>query len=694
MANRLIREKSPYLLQHAHNPVDWYPWGDEAFEAARELDRPVFLSIGYATCHWCHVMERESFEDAEVARLLNRTFVSVKVDREERPDIDGIYMTVAQLTTGRGGWPLTILMTPDRTPFFAATYIARESRHGSIGMLDLVPRIEGAWTADREALLAAGASIREHLERLAGADLSGRSLGADTVRAGFNELAGAYDRQHAGFGDAPRFPASHRLLFLLRHWRRTGVAQARDMVEEILDAMRAGGLYDHLGGGFHRYSTDREWRLPHFEKMLYDQAMLMLAYTESYQVEPSARREATVRDVASYVMRDLASETGGFFSAEDADSEGEEGKFYVWSREEIDRVLGPATAGPAALAWGVTEEGNYEDEATHARSGLNILHLARPLGAAAGAAGLTVTELAEHLSEARSRLFAHREARERPLLDDKILTDWNGLMVAALARAGHALAEPDFLAAARRAADFLHDVMWTDGELLHRFRDGDAAIAGNLDDYAFLAWGEIELHQAGQDTRHLRRAIDLTDAMVDRFHDGERGGFFFSPANRRDLIVRRKELYDGAVPSGNSVALYNLLRLARLTGSVRYETLAAETAGAFSRQVAAQPSAFAFFLAALDMALEPSQELVIVGEPNAEDTLALLNVAWEGYHPNRVVLVRPPGDDPAGLEALAPFTRGFATLDGRAAAYLCSGFACERPTAEPAVLRGLLDAVE
>ncbi len=678
MPNRLIHEKSPYLLQHAHNPVDWYPWGEEAFAVARELDRPIFLSIGYATCHWCHVMEHESFEDEEVARLMNEAFVNIKVDREERPDIDGIYMTVAQLTTGQGGWPLTILMTPDRVPFLAATYIPRENRHGRVGMVHLVPRIQQAWAERRAELLESATSIQQRLESMAAADLGGRTLGTDVLRQGFSELSASFDRQHAGFGSAPKFPTPHRLLFLLRYWRRTEVDMAREMVEQTLDSLRAGGVFDQVGFGFHRYSTDREWLLPHFEKMLYDQAMLMLAYTESIEARPDPARESVVREIAEYVLRDLTSPEGAFYSAEDADSEGEEGKFYVWSLDEVKAVLGEEEAGRAAAAWGLKPEGNYRDEASGQTTGLNIPHL-EPHEEAGGL-----------LEGARRSLFEHRAKRERPLLDDKVLTDWNGLMIAALARAGRVLADAGLVAAARRSAAFVHGAMGSGRDLLHRYRDGEAALQANLDDYAFLAWGEIELHQATLEPDHLDRAIRLTDAMVDRFLDADRGGFFFSAAGKADLIVRQREVYDGAVPSGNSVALYNLVRLARLTGRPEYEKLVSGTASAFSRQVASQPAAFTFFLAAMDMVIGPSQELVIVGDPTAEDTRSLLAVAREGYHPNLVVLLRPPGDAGKAIAELAPFTESFGLLDGRAAAYLCSGFACERPVSEPDALRDLI----
>jgi len=686
--NRLIGEKSPYLLQHAHNPVDWYPWGEEAFAAARERDRPIFLSIGYATCHWCHVMERESFEDAEVAGLMNEAFINIKVDREERPDIDGIYMTVAQLLVGHGGWPLTILMLPDRRPFFAATYIPKTTRFGRPGMLELIPRIREVWTSKREQLTDSAAAIHETLVQHATAAHGPATLGDATLRQGYVELAGLFDREHAGFGQAPKFPTPHLLLFLLRYWYRTGADAPLAMVRQTLAAMRAGGIYDHVGFGFHRYATDRTWLVPHFEKMLYDQAMLVLAYTEAWQATRDAAFERVVRETLAYVERDLTDPEGGFYSAEDADSEGEEGKFYVWSLEELREVAGE-DAAVAASVWGVDAAGNYDDEATHRRTGGNILHLARAPHEAAAALGIGDVELVERLEGARERLFARRATRVRPLLDDKILTDWNGLLIAAAARAGAALGERRFIHMAERAADGLWGRMWRGDALLHRYREGEAAIAGNLDDYAFLAWGEIELHQATLDPRHLERALTLTDTMLERFWDAAHGGLFFSPAERDDLIVRMKDIGDGALPSGTAVALYDLLWLGRLTGRPDYEERAGALADACSPVVAARPSAAGFFLVALDLALGPSQELVVVGDASDARTAALLGVAREGWHPRLAVLHRSPGDgDP--LAALAPVVRDFPLVDGQPAAYLCQAFACERPVTDPDQLRALL----
>jgi hypothetical protein len=688
--NRLIREKSPYLLQHAHNPVDWYPWGEEAFAAARDLDRPVFLSIGYATCHWCHVMEHESFEHPEVARLMNEAFVNIKVDREERPDIDGIYMTVAQLLTGHGGWPLTILMLPDRRPFFAATYIPRESRYGRIGMLELVPRLREAWVGKRGELTDSAAAIHDALiQHAAGADAPA-TLDEASLRQGHIELAGQFDRERGGFGRAPKVPTPHLLLFLLRYWHRTGAEAPLAMVRQTLAAIRAGGVYDHLGFGLHRYSTDREWLVPHFEKMLYDQAMLVLACTEAWQATRDPALARMARETLAYVKRDLTSPDGAFFSAEDADSEGEEGKFYVWTLDEL-REAAVEDGDLAAAAWGVEAGGNYHDEATRAPTGRNILHVRRPLAEVAAPLELPEPELAARLERARERLLAWRATRARPLLDDKVLADWNGLMIAASARAGWALGDRDFVDMAERAAEFLWSTLWRDGDLLHRYRDGQAAIGGSLDDYAFLTWGALELHRATQDPRHLERAIRLADAMLERFWDHEHGGLFFSPAGRDDLIVRMKEIGDNALPSGTSVAFHDLLWLARLTGRADYDERAGALGDACSRQVAAHPSGAAFFLVGLDLAVGPSQELVVVGDLDHPDTQALLDVAREGFYPRLVVLHRPPGDG-GRIAELAPVVRGFGLVSGKPAAYLCQGFACERPLTAPGELRELLES--
>jgi uncharacterized protein YyaL (SSP411 family) len=635
-------------------------------------------------------MERESFEDPEVARLMNQAFVNVKVDREERPDIDGVYMTVAQLLTGQGGWPLTILMLPDRRPFFAATYIPKSSRYGRVGMLDLIPRIREAWESQRDALADSAAAIHDALTQHAGTVQAPASLDEATLRQGYVELAGMFDRERGGFGRAPKFPTPHLLLFLLRHWKRTGAEPALSMVRQTLAAMRAGGIYDHLGFGFHRYSTDPHWLVPHFEKMLYDQALLTLAYTESWQAAPEELFARTVRETIAYVRRDLTSPEGAFYSAEDADSEGEEGRFYVWSEADLRDAAGPGDADLAIEAWNVAAAGNWTDEATGASTGTNILHWRVPIPELAAARGESVENLERRLEAVRQRLLERRSRRVRPLRDDKVLTDWNGLMIAAMARAGWAFGSAEWVGAAERAADFLWATMWRDGTLLHRHRDGEAAIAGNLDDYAYLAWGALELHQATQDVRHLDRATALTGAMLDRFDGGQDGALYFSPADRADLITRMREVYDDALPSGNAVAFANLLRLARLTGQTACDERAGMLADACSRLVAARPSSAAFFLVGLDLAVGPSAELVIVGDASAPDARALLDVAREGFHPNRVLLLRPTGEAAGSLDRLAPMVREFRTRDGRATAYLCRGFVCERPVTDAEALRTLI----
>ena len=699
MPNRLADEKSPYLLQHADNPVDWYPWGDEAFDAARALDRPIFLSIGYATCHWCHVMERESFEDEEVARLMNDTFINVKVDREERPDIDGIYMAVAQMMGGQGGWPLTIVMTPERLPFFSGTYFPLESRFGRPGMVDLVPRIGHLWATRRDDLTNSADAIRANLEKLEAGAAGSRAPGPETLSRGFEELAREHDPAHGGFGRAPKFPTPHRLLFLLRHWRRTGNARALEIVEHTLDAMRAGGIFDQVGFGFHRYSTDARWLLPHFEKMLYDQALLTMAYTEAFEATGAERHARVAREVIEYVLRDLSDAAGGFHSAEDADSDGEEGRYYVWTEAELRDVVGEEDADLSVSAWGVRAEGNFADEATGRRPGTNVLHLPVPKAVRADAIGIDPVGFEARLEASRRRLFERRKARVRPLKDDKVLTDWNGLMIAALARAAVALDEPRYLAAAERASDFLWSVMWREDRLLHRYREGSAEIDGNLDDYAFLAWAEIELHQAGQDLRHLRRARQLSDAMLERFGDGPEPGLYFTPAGRNDLIVRRREVYDGAIPSGNSAALSNLVRLARLTAEPRYERAAAGIAEAFGAVVEAHPTAFTWFLAGLEFIADGGRELVIAGDPGSREVAAMLRVSRRGYRPYLVTLLRPqegekPGpEDVNSAESIAPFLAEFEAESGcEATAWLCRGLMCERPVTRASELEDLLDA--
>jgi uncharacterized protein YyaL (SSP411 family) len=686
--NRLIDEKSPYLLQHAMNPVDWYPWGPEAFEKARSEDKPIFLSIGYSTCHWCHVMERESFEDPEVATLLNDAFVCIKVDREERPDIDGVYMDVATLMTGRGGWPLTIIMTPDQEPFYAGTYLPKESRFGMPGMLDLVPRVADLWKNRRAELTASADAVVSALRTSVAHEGRGE-LGASELSTAVRQLSDTFDSEHGGFRGAPKFPTPHNLIFLLRHWKRTGDDRALTMVERTLSAMRDGGVYDHVGFGFHRYSTDAEWLVPHFEKMLYDQALLAIAYTEAYLATGNDDYARTAREIATYVLRDMTAPEGGFYSAEDADSEGVEGKFYTWTADEIRHALNPREAELAVEAFGVRDGGNFDDEATRRKTGANILHRPRTLGETARFLETTEDELARALEPIRERLFGAREARIRPHKDDKILADWNGLMIAALAFGGRALDEPAYVAAAARAAEFvLSSMRDRDGRLLHRYRDGEAAISAHADDYAFLTWGLIELYEATFDPDHLEAAIELNEEFLSHFWDDD-GGFYFTADDAETLLMRRKEIYDGAVPSANSVAMLNLLRLGRLTANPDLESRAAALAGSFAATVRRHPAAYTHLMAALDFAVGPTVEIVIVGAPEAEDTRGLIDSVRSAYLPRSVTLLRTPGE-PSRLSRAAPWTDPLESVEGHATAYVCRDYQCELPTTDGAALADLL----
>jgi len=650
--NRLAGEKSPYLLQHADNPVDWYPWGEEAFAKAAHENKPVFLSIGYATCHWCHVMEH-----------------------------------------GSGGWPLTIIMTPDKRPFFAATYIPKNQRHGRAGMMELIPNVEEMWHTRHADILASAGQIVQHLQRTEQRN-GGGTVGASALEAAFTQLRGRFDATWGGFGSAPKFPSPHNLTFLLRYWKRSGDAQALTMVEQTLGAMRSGGIFDHVGLGFHRYSTDREWLVPHFEKMLYDQALLGLAYSEAYRATGKKEHERTAREVYSYVLRDMTSPSGAFFSAEDADSDGEEGLFYLWTTRELADVLGEDAADLAASVFNVTVEGNFEEEAGGGRNGRNILHLRDGLEDTAARLKVPLDQLEPRLEAIRARLLEARAARVRPLLDDKVLADWNGLMAASLAAASRLLGEPDYAEAARRAVDFVLERMRAkDGRLWHRYREGDLSVPGFLDDYAFMTLALVELHQATLEVRYLEEALALMDACLELFWDDEHGGLFMTAAGDEALLVRPKDLFDGAIPSGSSAALVAMARLARLTGRTdlaeRSEALLATAAADLQRG----PAAHTFLLSGLALHLGPSLEIVVVGDPAAADTRALLEVIRREYLPNAVVLLVPPEGDGDRVRRAAPFAEDHVAVDGRATAYVCRDFACELPTADPEILQRQILAV-
>jgi uncharacterized protein YyaL (SSP411 family) len=684
--NRLRFEKSPYLLQHAHNPVDWYPWGDEAFEKARKENKPIFLSIGYSTCHWCHVMERESFEDPEVARLMNEVFVSIKVDREERPDIDNMYMTVSQILTGGGGWPLNIIMTPDKKPFFAGTYFPRESRFGRIGMLDLAPRIQEIWTTEYQKVLDTAdqvvATLQDISQQVPQTQQANESeLDETLLNATYKQLAERFDDQHGGFGNAPKFPTPHTLLFLLRYWKRSNDEQALKMVERTLQAMRLGGMYDHIGFGFHRYSTDAQWLLPHFEKMLYDQALLAMAYTEAYQATEKEEYARTVHEIFMYVLRDMTAPSGGFYAAEDADSKGVEGKFYVWSTEEIHQILDDENVDLTIDLFNFEQGGNFKEQSTGLKTGENIIHLQKPLADLASDLGMSEQALQKRIKAIRQKLFDVREQRVHPHKDDQILTDWNGLMIAALSKAAQVFNEPRYAEVAERAARFILNEMRSEhGRLLHRYRDGEAAIPAHADDYAFLIWGLIELYETTFNVEYLERALSLNAELIEYFWDdtplsplegGIKGGFYFTADDGEQLLVRQKEIYDGAIPSGNSAAMLNLLRLGRMTARPELEEKAANLARAFSETVAQTPSAYTLFMLAGDFAIGPTYEVVIVGDSHSEDTKQMVQALRKPFFPNQIALLRPTEQESPEILRLAPYIEPYMSIENKATAYVC-----------------------
>jgi uncharacterized protein YyaL (SSP411 family) len=693
--NRLINEKSPYLLQHADNPVDWYPWGDEAFEKARKEDKPILLSIGYSTCHWCHVMEHESFEDAEVARLMNETFVSIKVDREERPDIDNIYMTVCQMISrGNCGWPLNIIMTPDNKPFFAATYIPKEARFGRAGMLDLIPRVKELWTTQRDEVTKSANQITSALQQGLGSSvqLKGEELDESSLENAYDQLAGNFDSSNGGMGTAPKFPTPHNYLFLLRYWKRSGNENALAMVEKTLQSMRLGGIYDHVGFGFHRYSTDPNWLVPHFEKMLYDQAMLAMAYIEAYQATGKKEYEQTAREIFSYVLRDMTDTGGAFYSAEDADSEGEEGKFYLWSETEIKKVLGKDDAEFFIKVFNVDEAGNFGEEATGRKTGDNILHLRKPAAEIALSLNISEEDLNKKIQSAREKLFTVREKRVHPHKDDKVLTDWNGLMIAALAKGAQAFNEPEYSVAGGRAVDFiLKNLRDKNGNLLHRYRDGESGIRANLTDYAFLVWGLTELYEATFDVNYLRTALELNSELIKNYWDEANGGFYFTSSDVEELIVRQKEINDGAMPSGNSVAMLNLIRLGRITANSELEQKAAKIGEVFSKVIKRYPSAFTQLLVALDFGIGPSYEVVIAGDSKADDTGVMLEALRKQFLPNKVVLFRASEKNASDISRFAEYAKNHTSLNGKATAYVCLNYECQLPTTDVGKMLELLN---
>ena len=712
--NRLLREKSPYLLQHAYNPVDWYPWGEEAFAKAKREGKPVFLSVGYSTCYWCHVMERESYDHPEIAKLMNDHFVSIKVDREERPDIDTIYMNAVMAMRGSGGWPMNVFLTPEGQPFWGGTYFPPEDRWGQPGFKTVLRSIAEAWKTRRAEILRSSQSLTKAIQAGAEAGAS-TQLTTAVIDAAAQQFAQQYDATHGGFGSAPKFPRSHSLSFLLRTWYRGRQEQVLEMVEGTLDAMARGGIHDQIGGGFHRYSTDATWLVPHFEKMLYDQALLARTYLEAYQVTGKPQYAGVARDIFEYVLRDMRDPHGAFYCAEDAGDVGHEGEFYVWTSQEIERVLGPEDAAWFNRFYGVTPGGNFEH-------GTSILHMATPLETFAHSEGRPVDEVRQRVEAARATLLSARSQRPRPHRDDKILTDWNGLMIGALAYGARVLDEPRYAQAARDAASFLLESLQADsaaaggtlsvgspsaadtssperilparsrdGRLLHRYRDGEASIPAFLDDYAFLGWGLTDLYEATFEARWLSEAKRLTQEMVRLFWDQQGGGFFFSGDQNERLIARTKALYDGALPSGNSVAALNLVRLGQLTMDHALQNHGEQLLQTFSDQVSRSPSAFPQWLIALDRWLGPSQEIVIAGTPAMPETQAMLRAVHGRFLPRAALALQPADDRAPALEALVPFIKAQPPLQGKPTAYVCQHDVCHLPTTKVAQLLSWLD---
>jgi len=668
--NRLSDEQSPYLLQHANNPVDWYPWGEEAFKKAKELDRPIFLSIGYSTCHWCHVMEHESFEDDSVAKLLNDGFISIKVDREELPEIDHVYMTVCQAMTGGGGWPLTIIMTPAKEPFFAGTYFPKDKRGGRSGLFQILPMITDAWTSKRQDIMTSVGQVKNYLDQL-NSKPAGNDFSMELINGAYDQFRNGFDEEYGGFFNAPKFPSPHNLIFLMRYHHSFDNKIALEMATKTLKQMRLGGIYDHIGFGFHRYSTDRHWLVPHFEKMLYDQAMIAMAYTEAYHITGEDIFAQTANEIFTYVLRDMTASKGGFFSAEDADSEGEEGKFYIWTEQEIKDVLGENYGKEFNDIFSITTPGNYKDESTGKQTRLNIPHLKN-----------YNSNGNNNLDSAREKLFNIREKRIHPLKDDKILTDWNGLMIAALAKASIVLNEPGYLDAAEKAAKFVLDSISKGERLLKRYRNGVAALDAHLDDYAFMAWGLLELYEATFLTKYLSQALDLMNIMVEDFWDDKNGGFFLGSDQSEKLIVRSKTAYDGAIPSGNSVAVMNMVKLTRITGNTKWAELAEKTMRAFSEDVNRMPTGYTLMLTGFMFDTQNSKEIVIVGDSRNRNTIKFLHTIRTSYAPHKVLLFKDTSVSENRLEQLANWTSTQNSINGKPTAYVCKNFACNQPTAD------------
>lgn len=695
--NRLINEKSPYLLQHAFNPVDWYPWGEEAFARARNEDKPIFLSIGYSTCHWCHVMEEESFENEAIAAFLNQHFVCIKVDREERPDVDRVYMTALQSMGQNGGWPMSMFLTPDLKPFFGGTYFPPESRYGRVGFADLLKRLHELWINEREKVLDAAHGVITYLQQLSTVT-SPQKLSPNVLDECFEQFSKMYDPTHGGFGGAPKFPRPVVFHFLLRCHRRTGSPEARAMLEKTLTAMATGGMYDHIGGGFHRYAVDAQWRIPHFEKMLYDQAQLIVSYIGAYQLTWKEAYGRIARDVAEYVLRELRDPRGGFYSAEDADSprpelpnEKGEGAFYVWTMKEIREVLEKDLADIFCFRYGVEEQGNVPVDPQLEFSGRNILYIARSIAETANAFNKTEQEVDRLLDTARKRLFEARLRRPKPQLDDKILAGWNGLMISALACAYQMFNDRRYLSAAQAAAMFLLQHMHNPatGKLYRRYREGEARFDAHLDDYAFVVAALLDLYESDFDPQWLEQAIRLATVQQELFWDEDQGGFFETGGEDSSVLVRIKEHYDGAEPAGNSVAAWNMLRLYHISGNADWRRRAEQTFEAFASILNKQPAVLPYMACAYDCAIRKVKQVVIAGKMTDSLTREMMRCVYRAALPPRVLILLDPLSRDR-IERIAPFTRQLTSPASSAVAYICEDNVCRLPTTELAEVEQLL----
>ena len=676
MTNRLAQETSPYLLQHKNNPVDWYPWGEEALEKARAEDKPILLSVGYSACHWCHVMERESFEDEATAEIMNKHFVNIKVDREERPDVDSIYMSAVQAMTRHGGWPMTVFMIPDGAPFYGGTYFPPVPSRGMPSFKQVLLSLADAYANRREEVLASAENVREFLKESSTASIPRSEVSEGLLAHAANALAGQIDNRFGGFDGAPKFPQAMNLEVLLRHHKRTGDRAALSGVELTLRQMANGGIYDQLGGGFARYSVDEYWLVPHFEKMLYDNALLARLYLEAYEATGDGFYRRIAEETLDYVMRDMRSPEGGFYSAEDADSEGVEGKFYVWTPEEIEATLEPEDAKLAERYWDVTERGNFE--------GKNILNVPRPPEAVADEFGLSTEELWQRILLIRERLFTEREKRVRPGRDEKVLAAWNGLMLRAFALAAGATGREEYLRVAEENAVFLLEKLVVDGRLRRSYKDGQARLNGYLEDYACVADGLVELYEATFETRWLREAASLADAILGLFWEEAEGAFYDTAADHEELVTRPRDVYDNATPSGNSVAVDVLLKLSVLLEREDYRERAGAVLDNLSGGMVQVPGAFGRLLSALDFYLSTPYEVAIIGEREAPGTKTLLETVYSSYLPNKVVAGSSENDEEA--TQLVPLLANRPMRGGRATAYVCVNYACQSPTTDPAEL--------